>query len=238
MVAEAAALKEDGMMTGSSGEGRNNDKEPAVKKDPEEKATEPGDAEQRAFLLACSEDESVGAAKFAESILRTAGAHSLEQLKELLKTNGNPLDALRIALAGVAESAAHLHHQKKERTRVRHEDKIIAERDETKKANEDALASRARAEGAERAAREKEARAEEQTRMAHEDILASRLRTEAAERAAHDKLMLAEEATKAANEDAEACRRRAEDVERAASDKEKSTAEALKKALLALTNTE
>ncbi len=224
-----------------TGEDRNNDKEaePAVKKDPEEKDTEPGDAEQqRAFLLACSEDESVGAAKFAERMLRTAGADSLEQLKELLKTNGNPLDALRIALAGVAESAAHLHQQKKERTQARHEDMIIAEKDETKKANEDALASRARAEGAERAAREKEARAEEQTRMANEDALASRARADEAGRAAREKEKLAEEAAKAANEDAEACRRRAEDAERAAHTKEKLATEALKKALLAVTNTE
>ena len=124
------------------------------------------EAERCAFLLAATEDEGVGAAKFAESILRTAGAHSLEQLKELLKTNGDPLDALRLALAGVAESAAQLHQQKKEKSRARHEDMIVAAQEATKMANEDALASRARAEEAQCAAREKETRAEEALKKA------------------------------------------------------------------------
>ncbi len=181
-------------------------------------------------MLAATEDEGVGAAKFAESILRTAGAHSLEQLKELLKTNGDPLDAMRLALAGVAESAAQLHQQKKEKSRVRHEDMIVAAKEETKIATEDAVASRVRAEEAERTALEKETRAEEATRMAHEDALASRLRAEETERAAREKEKLAEEAAKVANDDAAASRARAEEIERVARDKETRAEEALKKA--------
>ncbi len=120
------------------------------------------------LLLAASEDETTGATRFANTLLKTAGAKSLEDLAELLHKTGNPVDAMRLALAGVAESAAMLHAQKREKTRARAEELLQSAQEATKMASEDALGNRMRALEAERAARKAEELARSKGKLAEE----------------------------------------------------------------------
>ena len=120
------------------------------------------------LLLAASEDETTGATRFANTLLKTAGAKSLEDLAELLHKTGNPVDAMRLALAGVAESAAALHAQKREKTRARAEELLQSAQEAPKMASEDALGNRMRALEAERAARKAEELARSKGKLAEE----------------------------------------------------------------------